>query len=213
MREAESSYQNSPENHEAKEYSSKVVLYYIRHDKKEKIKPGQREEEISLTPEGKKHAGQMGEVVYKTSKSDNPTLAFGSPKSRAQEEAGFLMGGEDIAGDESLTELRQKLDKDKGYGTRLGIKSALDFSVNAPVFESLKDKAYDSGSGLEWMVKESDDCALKTGEVGAKTYTKAAAAIAQDIKRYLHIAPVFDKLVKEGKYPILCCGLMDRILV
>lgn len=96
------------ENEASKErYVSKINLHFFRHGEKEKD-PSKNDTDIELTETGKKQA--LGKSNLK---NINQAVAFGSPRLRAQETAGFVMAGrqKDIIGEESLNELKKKVDK------------------------------------------------------------------------------------------------------
>lgn len=184
-----------------KNYSSKIELFYFRHDKKGKPAAGESDIKVHLTPEGRTHALQAGINIRESQTDKLPGVAFGSFRERAQETVGFIMGGEGITGEESLEELKTKLDAGREHGTRLGTKVNLDFDLGSPEFERLMVEAFDNKQGLRWMIEESDKVAKELNDKKGTTYTSAAAALANDIKRYLSIAPRFDSLVRGGKYP------------
>src|SRR3989338_3137579 len=97
--------QFNPENREAKEIiTSKIDLRFFRHAEKESDK-SKSDEEIELTETGRKQA------IEKSGDSDiSQSVAFGSPRKRTQQTAGFVMGGslDEITGNESLDELKKR---------------------------------------------------------------------------------------------------------
>ncbi|MFH1111661.1 MAG: hypothetical protein V1712_01160 [Patescibacteria group bacterium] len=191
MRRTPESMQN-PE-HE-KNYSSKIELYYFRHDEKGKVGEGQTDFQVRLTEAGRKHALEYGKEVYKSKPEEIPSVAFGSLRERAQETAGFVMGGEGVTGDESLEELKLKLNKGREYGTRLGVKPLIDFDLGKKEFGDHIVQAFKDKQGVRWMIEQSDQLASDLDDEKGSTYTRAAAAMAKDIKRYLSMTPKFDAL-------------------
>src|SRR3989338_3348594 len=103
------------ESQESKEnITSKIELRFFRHGDKEsnKEKP---DEEIELTETGRKQA------VEKSEDTDiSQSIAFGSPRKRTQQTAGLVMGGsmEEIIGDETIDELKEKLDRELKIGSK-----------------------------------------------------------------------------------------------
>lgn len=78
----------SEENKESKEtITSKIVLQFFRHAEKELVE-GKTDEEIELTDTGRKQAIEKSE-----DNNISQSVAFGSPRKRTQQTAGFVMGG------------------------------------------------------------------------------------------------------------------------
>lgn len=184
---------------EGKSYTSREVLHLMRHDEREKLLPGQEDSVSPLTSKGRKH------VHSESSPETNirQSVAFGSPRIRAQETAARAMTGglEEITGEESFDELKQKLDQEfkDGLGSKIGVDARLD-SVqdrNTPYGERMV-QAYRENRFLEALVQESDDLAVELGDDSGVTYTRGAQNVAQIIEKYLNIAPRWDKLVNNS---------------
>ncbi|MEK7586299.1 MAG: hypothetical protein AAB453_00295 [Patescibacteria group bacterium] len=180
---------------ETEKYSSKIELKFFRHDEKGKAGEGETDNEVLLTPAGRQHAKSQAEL-YDISQA----VAFGSPRLRAQETAGFTMAGnlENVTGEETLEELKEKIDKGLGYGTKLATDKRLDFNSNfATPYGQKALGAFKSGRYLKFLVEESDRVAEETNDEESSTYNRQAGAIASILKKYLSISPRFDKLVKD----------------
>ena len=174
------------QNHESWEnYTSKIELSFFRHGEKENDK-SKSDFDIELTPTGKRQAIEKSET-----KSVEQSVAFGSPRIRAQETAAFVMSGnqEEITGDESLEELKEKLDKDLAKGSKVGIDKRLDFDID---FDSEFGKAaldyFKRGEYLKFLVEQSDKLAEETGDETSFTYLRGAANIAGIIDKYIKVA-------------------------
>ena len=185
-----------PQNNiESKEcFSSRIKLRFFRHDEKEND-PEKTDHNIELTPSGRQHAkAQASETNLSQS------VAFGSPRRRTQETAGFIMAGqsEDINGNESFEELKEKVDKGLGYGSKIGVDTKLDFNLEEGS-EYVKEMLvfFEKGELMKFMVEKSDELAKETGDDKSSTYSSMASSIASIIKKYLGIAPRWNELVKD----------------
>lgn len=187
----------------APDFSSKIDLKFFRHDRKESDK-SKTDEEIQLTPAGRENAKAQAKETNLAQ-----AVAFGSPRQRAQQTAGFIMAGanENITGTESLTELREKVDESLSYGSKIGVDSKLNFELDGDnEYVRAAYVAFNAGEFMKFVVEESDRIAKETGDTKSSTYATMAASIASIIKKYYGIAPRWDDLVKDEtkKYqPIL----------
>ncbi len=184
--------QNSVESKE--DFNSKIKLRFFRHDEKEND-PEKTDHNIELTPKGRTHAKDQ---ALETNLAQS--VAFGSPRRRTQETAGFIMAGqsEDITGEESFSELKEKVDKDLGYGTKIAVDPKLNFDMEADneyVREAMA--AFKKGELMKFVVEKSDELAKETGDDRSSTYSRMAASIASIIKKYVGVAPRWDDLVND----------------
>jgi len=193
---------SSLENKEKQEnIKSRVLLHITRHGEKEK-RPDRTNLEQELTDNGKKQALEKGKSEYPAS---DASLAMGSNIIRSQQAGGFEMAGatgrDDITGEETLDELKEKLNfidsKKLVYGTRLGEDKRLGFAFYNEEFESQCNDAYNNNYGLKWMVEESDEIAKKLEDDKSTSYLRAAGNLAQIIDKYTKIAKNFDKLIED----------------
>ncbi|MEK7630067.1 MAG: histidine phosphatase family protein [Patescibacteria group bacterium] len=186
-----------PEKEKSKEeYSSRVLLHFFRHGEKE-VNSGKPDEKIGLTHLGKKQAVEKSE-----SKDLDQSVAFGSSRERAQETAGFVMGGslDEITGEENLEELKLKLNKDQVFGSKIGADLLLDFSVEEDsAFGEKVAEAFKKGRFLTFLIKESDDLAKELMDKKSTTYSRAAANIARIIEKYLKIAPRWEAIIEDSE--------------
>lgn len=189
--------QKNFENKETiKDYTSKIELFFMRHDEKEKDKT-KSDEEIELTLKGKIHAKE------KAWQNDiSQSMAFGSARKRTQETAGLIMSGklDGITGKETLEELKEKLDKDLllKSGSKIRVDDRLNFEAD---FSSNYGKkaleAYESGKYLKFLVEESDNLAKEENDDKSSTYATQAQAIASIVQKYYGISPRFNEIVQD----------------
>lgn len=176
------------------EFRSKINLRFFRHDEKESD-PQKSDHDIELTPKGRLHAKEQASETNLAQ-----SVAFGSPRRRTQETAGFIMAGqsEDITGAESFGELKEKIDKDLGYGTKIAIDPKLNFDMEADN-EYVKEAmaAFKKGELMKFVVEKSDELAKETDDDRSSTYSRMAASIASIIKKYIGVAPRWDDLVND----------------
>ncbi len=180
---------------EVKPYTSREVLHMMRHDAKEKD-PTKTDTTIRLTPEGRMHAHDLA-----SSDTDmDQSVAFGSPRDRAQETAGHIMAGgqAEITGEETLEELKQKLDAGRDFGSKIGIDSRLNFTLEKgnPYVDEVYEY-FNAGRHMEYTVNQSDRRAAELGDETNFTYSRSAKAVAEVVLKYLHIAPRFDQLAND----------------
>ena len=190
--------EKAPEQKEAKEkFSSQIRLRFFRHSEKEAKKEGQTDEEIRLTPGGRKLSAQKADI-----EDIGQAVAFGSPRKRAQETAGLVMAGklDEITGEESLEELKAIVDNDLKVGSKIATDKRLDFILDAKSEYGKKaHEAFGQKRMLKFLVEESDQLAKELGVEDQTTYSGSASAIAQIIEKYIKIAPRWDELVKDEK--------------
>ena len=184
-----------------KDYTSKIELIFMRHDEKPKANT-ESDEEVRLTPAGRMHAKEKSEQD-----DIGQSMAFGSPRKRTLETSGLVMSGklEEITGTESLEELKEKLDKDLllKSGSKIRVDDRLNFEADFTSNYGKKAlEAAKSGNYLKFLVEDSDRLAKEDDNNKSSTYTTQAQAIASIIKKYIDIAPRFDKLAqdKDKKY-------------
>jgi len=183
------------ENKETKEVvTSKIDLRFFRHAEKESDK-NKLDEEIELTETGRSQGIKKSE-----DQSISQSVAFGSPRKRTQQTAGFVMGGQldQITGDESLKELKEKLDKELKVGSKIGIDKRLDFNLDVTTdFGKKALEAFKNGQYLKFLVEESDTLSASLQENTEETYSHMAERVAEIVKKYLAIASHWDKLAQD----------------
>lgn len=185
------------ENREAMEViTSKIDLRFFRHAEKESDK-SKSDEEIELTETGRKQA------VEKSIDNDiSQSVAFGSPRKRTQQTAGFVMGGslDEITGNESLEELKEKLNKELRIGSKVGVDKRLDFNGDfSTEFGKKAMEAFKKGEYLKFLTEQSDEIAGSLQDGNGETYSRMAGRIAEIVKKYLSIASRWDKLVQDER--------------
>ncbi len=176
--------------------SSVIELNFFRHGDKESDK-SKSDLEIELTKAGGKEAAAKSKT-----KSIEQSLALGSARNRAQQTAGLVMAGrsERITGEESLAELKIKLDQELKVGSKIGIDKRLDFimDMNRPYDQELM-VAFKKGEFLPFLFNDSDQLAKAEDLKEGMTYSGTASEIAKIVAKYLKIAPRWDQLVADDK--------------
>lgn len=181
-----------------REYTSRVLLHFARHgDKTKDVGDGSNVVQV-LTELGKQQGWEKGE---KFAPAKPTAMAFGGDVIRSQEMGGHMLAGaenrDDITGDETLDELRTKLDKGRKIGTRLGVDPRLSFHYETPAVRETSDAAYDRGEGLRWFIDESDKFIAEHGNDRETSYSRMASNIAQILQKYAKIAPNYNRIVSE----------------
>lgn len=181
---------------QVKDYTSKIELFFRRHDEKEKDTT-KSDEEVRLTPAGKIHAK---EEAWQDDISQS--MAFGSSRKRTRETAGLIMSGklEEITGTETLEELKEKLDKDLPLksGSKIRVDDRLNFEADSNSnYVKKAIEAIKKGEYLKFLVEKSDESAKEENDSKSSTYTKQAQNIASIFEKYYGIAPHFNELVQD----------------
>lgn len=181
---------------EAENFSSRVLLHIFRHEQRTDDRTKPNKEQL-LTEAGRKRA-LAGGKKYQPEKT---AIAIGSDFPRAQETAGFTLAGafgaEDVTGDESLEELRTKLDKGRKVGTVIGSDPRLGFEYYNDEYMKAREDAYDAGRGLAFNVYESDALAEKLGDAKSITGNRGAANMAEVLMKYAKVGANFDKIISD----------------
>ncbi len=181
---------------EGERVTSRIELRFFRHAEKEndQSKP---DEMIELTEKGR------GQAKAKSKDDDiAQSVAFGSPRMRTQQTAGLIMGGglDSVTGHESLEELKEKLDADLALGTKMAVDKRLDFTTDPETEYGKKAvEAHMQGHLLRFMIDDSDRLAMELADPISETYERMAGRMAEIVKKYLDIAPRFDKLAQDEK--------------
>lgn len=185
---------------EQEKFVSRIWLAFFRHSEK-----GPKPEEL-LTPAGTKLAKEKSpehHPTHESLKDISQALAFGSPRLRAQHTAGEVMAGgrDDITGEESLEELRAKLDEGRKYGTRIASDKRLDFCLDKTTeFGKIGLARFERHEWLKFLIEDSDELAEQLGDQRNTTYSRAAAAVAEIVKKYIQVEQRWDELVKTNDY-------------
>lgn len=175
---------------------AKIVLDFFRHDEKESDKT-KSDEEIRLTPKGKEHVVSLSDENTDVSQA----MAFGSPRKRTQETAGLMMAGgqDEITGEETAEELKEKLNADLKYGSKLRVDPRLNFVLpegGEYVDEAMK--VFKEGKLLKWLVEESDEKYKKSGlEGNYMSYKNQSKQVAEILAKYVNILPRWKSLVED----------------
>ncbi len=190
---------------------SRIVLHFLRHGEKGKAKEGQPNRTVPLTPQGKAQAVEKGQQLENRDPAMYQSVAFGSSRERSQHTASLTMAGkfikysrleEDrITGEETLEELRQKIDEGKKIGSQIGIDPRLDFTHDKETeFGKMTDQATKDGALLKLIVEESDEWARKSGNKDNICYSRQAGQVAQIIQKYAGISTRWNQLVEKRDY-------------
>ncbi len=192
----------SPSIEAEKPYSSRIELHFFRHSIKESDVVSETDHGVRTSREGKR---LLKQDTFSNVNLDQ-AVAFGSPRDRAQEAAGFMMAGhrDDITEDDTLESLKEKLDAELKYGSKIGVDHRLDFHesrTGSPVARMLY-AAMDRGEYAKAIIEDSDKMAEEIGDASGANYSFKAAGIASVIEKYMKVAPRWDQLVaeKSGQY-------------
>lgn len=187
---------NFENKEQIKDYTSKIELIFMRHDEKENDKT-KSDEEVNLTSEGKMHAKDKA-----WQDNISQSMAFGSSRKRTQETAGLVMSGKlkEITGNETLEELKSKLDKNLPLESgskikmdeRLNFKADISSNYGKKALEAVKNKTY-----LKFLVEASDKLAKEENDYKSSTYASQARSIASIVQKYYGIAPRFNEIVQD----------------
>ncbi len=184
-----------PENKEGREQiTSTIDLRFFRHAEKESDK-NKSDKEIELTETGRKQAVEKSE-----DKDISQAVAFGSKRKRTQQTAGLVMGGrlDEITGNESIDELKEKLNKELKIGSKIGVDKRLDFDIDFSTgFGKKALEAVKNGEYLKFLVEQSDMLAESYKDTATETYSGMAGRVAEIVKKYFAIAPRWDKLAQD----------------
>lgn len=176
------------------DFSSKIELHFFRHDDKAKAGEGMTDNQVQLTEKGRLNAASTA-----TEDNMDQSVAFGSPRLRTQETALLHMAGQNFTeeelrnGEYTLDALMEKV----GPG-KIAVDEDLDFFMGTDSkFVNAAIEQFGNGTFLKFVVENSDALAEEVGDKTAYTYSRTSAQVARIIKKYLTIAPRFEKLVKE----------------
>lgn len=191
-----------PVNPEAKEKAT-VLLHFFRHGEQFKD-PAKSDPDYELSPAGRSQGLRKSKTIEERTNL-RQAMAFGSPRKRAQQTAAFAMAGQaldTIVGDESLQELKEKLEEGIGYGSKVMGDPRLDFFMdkNTPFGKVAFDAFANKKQYMKFIVEESDTVARELHDEQGSTYGRQARGVAEILKKYLTVANRWTELVESGKY-------------
>jgi hypothetical protein len=197
---------NKFETNSGQEYlekMSEVKLHFFRHGEAERD-PNKTNQAFDLSGEGRKQGMEKSNMIGGERNLDQ-SVAFGSPRKRAQQTAGLAMAGgffDSVTGNESLEELQEKIDKDIKVGSKIGIDSRLDFHLdkNTPFGREAYEAVFTNHDYLKFLVNRSDQLAIETNDEKASTYSRHARDMAEIVEKYVKVGKQWNKLVASGKY-------------
>ncbi len=203
--------------------SSRVVLEFMRHGKKEKA-PGKDDRDIRIVPEARVAATEKGK---KLGAQAEVSVVYASPRNRTQESAGRVALGNqsEITADMSLEDIMVKtmehnaiLMPDQLERLRELLSHPME-ELNAEEKKELKLlsskgkkimvderldftdeteeglKAFMAGRYLDHAVKDSDQLAIAKHDTKLSTYTRSAGKIAEIVSKYIQVGKNFNKRV------------------
>lgn len=185
------------------EKESEVMLHFFRHAEQLKD-PNKTNQAFELSEAGRKQAMDKSGAIG-GERNLKQTMAFGSPRKRAQQTAGLAMAGgfvDSITGTESLEELKGKIDKDIKVGSKIGVDPRLDFHLdkNTPFGREAYEAVFVNYDYMKFLVNRSDKLAVETNDPKASTYSRHARDISQVVKKYAGVGKQWNKFVESGKY-------------
>lgn len=198
-----------PDMPEELPFSSKIRLAIFRHAEKVGAdKVDHIDKKIALTPHGKKQSIEKGRDLVM-----NAGMAVASSRDRTQETALYAMSGDEpgVPDAQSFDKLKETIDEDLEYGSRMLIDSRLDMPFTKGGAEHLElQEMYAQGGYFKALVTKHEKLMAEKGEdCGESTYAIQARNIASLIKKYITAAPRWDELVhKDLKYK----DTLERIL-
>jgi hypothetical protein len=191
-------HEGAPNQEQKEKFSSKIELNFFRHNDKEKNADKSKTDEEVLLTDG----GRMDAISHAEDTDISQSVAFGSPRMRTQETAALHMAGamEEITGEETLEQLKAKINAGRDATTKLTVDPRLNFVLEEGKNEYVDAayKAFGEGRLMKFLVEESDQLAEKAGDNESSTFSRQAANVASIISKYLTIAPRFDGLVNGG---------------
>jgi hypothetical protein len=187
---------------EQKDRSSQVLLHFFRHAEPERD-PSKPNAAFELTKEGQRQAVEKGKAVGP--KNIKQSVAFGSPRKRAQHTSGLVMASELLEIENtpsSLESLKEGLNSGLKVGEKIGVEPKLNFYLdpNTPFGKKASEAIFTNKNYLKFLVEESDTLADELNDRMASTYSRQASDTAEIVKKYLSVSFQWDKLVKAGKY-------------
>ncbi|MBI5530292.1 MAG: histidine phosphatase family protein [Candidatus Doudnabacteria bacterium] len=190
-------FEKSRQDIEPKEVAkTKVILEFFRHGEKEKVdKP---ENEIRLTEKGRDMATNRSNEI---NPQPEVSIAFGSPRQRAQETAGrvLLASSEKIPSNASLEDIETFIESEIKNGKKIISDPRLDFQQDRQSeFGQKHLAAFKAGRIMDFMVNESDSLAEQLQDPEAFSYSRIAANIAKILKKYLKVGNSFEKIVERS---------------
>ena len=113
----------------------------------------------------------------------NQSIAYGSPRMRASETAMRAMIGDN---------------KDIKVGSKVGVDEKLNYIIDQEEKTGiLLVKAITKQEGMDWLVHESDKCALENNDSNTDTYSALAKNIALIIKKYYKASDRWSNISKD----------------
>lgn len=189
------------ESQEGEPKQASIRLEFFRHDAKTKeATSGPREGDtaIRLTLEGRQHATDVG-------KNKNPypetSVAYGSPRERAQETAlrHMLANDKKITGDASLEEIRGLISDHVKHGRKEKISELLDFKMEGnPDFNKIAyDHYLNRKDLLDWMRNDSDELIRQLKDTESSCYSRMAGNVAELVQKYVRIYPRWRQVIEN----------------
>lgn len=194
-------------------YDSAIILRIFRHGDKEGLKDplskidqerldsgliSDKDYLLKLKKEGRSPAHTAGDET-----DIEQSIAYGSPRERSQETAARVMVGpkSELNQEHDFHEIKDKLNEDLEFGSKIGMDERLNFNSTGPVGEGI-NRAYEKGETLKFVAEESDNLAKETGDDKSSTYSRMAGNVAELVNRYVKASDRWNELVedKDGGY-------------
>ncbi len=195
------------------DFKPEIRLEFLRHDRREPVTEEKPDEKSRLTPEGRKHASDMGRTKNSTPESG---FAYGSPRERTQETAlRQLLADEGWVTDETtLGDVNEEIRKQLPYGKKLSISEKLNFRKDADLrFTAVYDKHYSQTKDLvPFLYYESDGLVKELGDLDDYSFTRLAGNVAEFVKKYITILPRWEQIRKQNLQKYANTEEMQRFL-
>lgn len=180
---------------EEKRPETKVILYFLRHEKRAPAMPGQPDVELELLPEARAAAIKRGKE-----KPAQPEVAYaaGSPRIRSAHTALLRMmaGKETITQEMTFAQAKAEAEKELKYGKKVIHLPELDFNWGTvPEIQKRGPEAFKAGRALEFLLKESDELTRQLKDKGFLSYSRRAANYASLIAKGMRVGNNFNRIV------------------
>lgn len=177
--------------------TSRVMLHFLRHEAKAAAAPGQHDRTAELT-----EAGRAAALERAKQEPANPQVgwAAGSERIRSAHTALLrLMGNSaELTPEMNFEEARAEVEKELKVGKKVTTLPELNFDWDGtPEYNAASMAAYKGGSGLKWILNESDNKAIALGDTRSTSYSRVAANYAALISREMSVGNNFNRIVSQ----------------
>jgi len=179
-----------------------IRLEFFRHGKTEPQTEGKQEHQRRLTDEGRIMATESGK-----NRNSNPEigLIYGSPRERSQETAyrQLFSNNSEITEDKSLEDIEELIKNKLPVGQKKIIDERLNYNWSgSQKFNEISTEHLNAKNALKFLVEESDNLALESGDKISTSYSRCAGNTAEIIQKYLKILPNWERIAQADSQKI-----------